>query len=145
MLVEHFIEPCALAELSKSRRNCKDFIREFSKPSPRVIAAYPKFKNLRRLARTAQATTASEQDIERLLELLKFIQDSHLVERQGLFNGALDVLENLKIEEDHYFNGIHLIADELNSSKFSHPTLSVQNFESGIDPLSHQVPMPNAR
>jgi len=142
MLIEHFIEPRALAELSKSRRNCRDFIKEFSKPSPRVISAFPKFKNLRKLARIAQSSTASDIEVDRLIELLKFIQDCHLVDRVGLYNGDIDPLENFKNEASHFFNGIHLISDEVNPTHLEHPFISIRQFEQGIEALEHQVGMP---
>ena len=42
MIYEHLIEPSLLAKLAQNRRNCKDFVRQFSEPSPKSDQQFPK-------------------------------------------------------------------------------------------------------
>ncbi|GAB3518572.1 hypothetical protein [Photobacterium alginatilyticum] len=142
MLVEHIIEPSALVELAKSARNCREFEREFSKPSPRVIGEYPKLKKFRRLALQSQSVDASEIEKARLEELLRFLSEKQRVERNSKFDGAITFIENLKKVEQDFFSGFHLLHNNVKECEFQANVLCVDQFEQGIEPLPNQIAMP---
>ncbi|MBW8190296.1 hypothetical protein K0504_04535 [Neiella marina] len=141
MLIEHLIEPEALVELAKSRRNCKDFEKEFSKPSPRVVSDFPKFKNLRRRTFGAQASDVSEHERMRLEELIRFIGEHSRVKRATEFNGNLTIQENFKLAEGCGFEGFCLLQNKVDGDELESTTIDVAQFEDGIESLEHQATM----
>lgn len=94
MLVEHLVEPEFLTEAVSSKRNYEDFLREFSRQSPRVVGKLQKFSKFRTKAILAQGEGASEDQQGMLIELLNFIEETCLVERTTGIDGGISFFEN---------------------------------------------------
>ena len=94
MLVEHLIEPDFLTNVVTSRRNYEDFLREFSRQSPRVVGQLQKFSKFRRKTLIAQGEQVSEDQQGMLIELLKFIEETCLVNRSSGIDGSISFFEN---------------------------------------------------
>ncbi|WP_192021466.1 hypothetical protein [Shewanella sp. WPAGA9] len=138
MIYEHFIEPSVLAELAKSKRNYKDFIKQFTEPSPRVISNYPKFKSFRKMAYNALPTTEAEITKLRLDELIAFIKESHRVVRDNEFSGERTWQENVISASEDCFADFAL-AQEIQPENFSGQVISLKDFEDGLDDLCGQA------
>lgn len=142
MIVEHIIDPFSLVELAKSPRNCKDFEREFTKPSPRVIGDFPKFKRLRRLSYDAQAHGVPDLEKKRLEALLDFVNESSKVNRETSYDGALSLENNILQVEKYCFEGIFFMSnDRLDQSLMCNKIYPI-NFEQGIQSLPTQILTP---
>jgi hypothetical protein len=94
MLVEHLVEPDFLLKVANSRRNYDDFIREFSRQSPRVVGQLQKFNKFRKKTLKAQDEQANEDQKGMLIELLNFIEETCLVKRTSGINGEVSFFEN---------------------------------------------------
>ncbi|WP_062564966.1 hypothetical protein [Pseudoalteromonas shioyasakiensis] len=94
MLVEHLVEPEFLTEVVTSRRNFNDFLREFSRQSPRVVGKLQKFSKFRRKTLQVQGEEVNEDQQTMLIELLQFIEETCLVNRNSGIDGNLSFLEN---------------------------------------------------
>ncbi len=94
MLVEHLVEPEFLTEVVTSRRNFNDFLREFSRQSPRVVGKLQKFSKFRRKTLQVQGEEVNEDQQTMLIELLQFIEENCLVNRNSGIDGNLSFLEN---------------------------------------------------
>lgn len=94
MLVEHLVEPEFLTEVVSSKRNYEDFLREFSRQSPRVVGKLQKFNKFRRKTLLAQGEEANEDEQGMLIELLNFIEETCLVDRNSGINGGISFFEN---------------------------------------------------
>jgi hypothetical protein len=94
MLVEHLVEPEFLTEVVSSRRNFNDFLREFSRQSPRVVGKLQKFSKFRKKALQVQGDAVNEDQQTMLIELLQFIEETCLVNRNSGIDGNLGFLEN---------------------------------------------------
>lgn len=139
MLVEHIIEPEFLVELAKSKRNCRDFVREFSKPSPRVIGDFPKFRRLRRAIFSRQAIDASELEKSRLDELVRMIDSSNHVCHSIVYNGEKPFIENLVDIESISNCHICLLKNAETTLPITSRILSVREFDEGISSLPYQI------
>ena len=94
MLVEHLVEPEFLTEVVSSKRNYEDFLREFSRQSPRVVGKLQKFNKFRRKTLLAQGEEANEDQQGMLIELLNFIEETCLVDRNSGIDGGISFFEN---------------------------------------------------
>ncbi|QDP01348.1 hypothetical protein [Thalassotalea sp. PS06] len=94
MLVEHLIEPEFLTQVVSSRRNFNDFLREFSRQSPRVVGKLQKFSKFRKKTLQVQGEAVNEDQQTMLIELLQFIEETCLVDRNSGIDGNLSFLEN---------------------------------------------------
>ncbi|WP_095499749.1 hypothetical protein [Paraferrimonas haliotis] len=138
MIYEHIIAPAVLAEIAKNRRNCNDFTKQFTLPSPRVISDFPKFKTFRRMVYRALPSDESEITKTRLDELLGFIMEAHRVERCGSFSGERSWSENALSTSENCFVDFALVEQaELNA--FSGEVINLRDIEDGLDDLSGQV------
>lgn len=142
MLVEHIIDPTFLVELVKSPRNCKDFRREFTKPSPRVIGKFPKFKNFRRLAFRAQPAEVSELEQHRLTEMINLIGEINGVQRDADFNGDLPFTQNLATIDNEVVAHKCLLKSEAEGEHLNADVISIDSFDAGIESIPHQRIVP---
>ena len=94
MLVEHFVEPDFLVNVANSRRNYEDFLREFSRQSPRVIGKLQKFSDFRTKTLLVQGDQATEDEHTMLLEILNFIEEKCLVDRDSGIDDSKNFFEN---------------------------------------------------
>lgn len=94
MLVEHLIEPDFLTKVADTKRNYEDFLREFSRQSPRVIGQLQKFGKFRRKTLSVQDNQANEDQKSMLIELLNFIEETCLVNRNSGIDGNLSFFDN---------------------------------------------------
>ena len=144
MLIEHLIEPEALVRFASTRRNFSDFMREFSKPCPRVIGNFMKFNKFKSTALKAQSTDAGEMAKTRLDELIQFIAQRAKVDRRSACNHALGWRKNAQqIAEQCKVD--YLLLDsawELSDCKASF--LYVDHFEQGIESLPCQILVPKS-
>lgn len=138
MIVEHFIDPLFLIEVAKSRRDCIDFYREFTKPSPRVVGAFPKLKRLRKLALSGQSDDVPDLEKLRLLELLKIISDTGIVKRNLEFDDTMLFQSNLQQAENYFFKGFHLLYEINEDIGLQSKRITYADFSGGLDPLVSQ-------
>jgi len=141
MLSEHIIEPDFLIKLAGNRRNCSDFKREFTKPSPRVIGLYPKMKKLRKLALVGQSDDASELEKTRLIELLSIIKDCSFI-RNSLFNSEIPFIDNISLLDVDPINHTCVLETENEDANIRAKVLTLLDFEQGITSLESQVLVP---
>ena len=94
MLVEHLIEPDFLTKVADTKRNYEDFLREFSRQSPRVIGQLQKFGKFRRKTLSVQNNQANEDQKSMLIELLNFIEETCLVNRNSGIDGNISFFDN---------------------------------------------------
>lgn len=94
MLMEHLVEPDFLTKVVGSRRNFNDFLREFSRQSPRVVGQLQKYSKFRRKTLAVQGELASEDQQGMLIELLNFIEETCLVKRNSGINGEVSFFDN---------------------------------------------------
>jgi hypothetical protein len=142
MLVEHIIDPIFLVELVKSPRNCKDFRREFTKPSPRVIGKFPKFKNFRRLAFRAQSRDVPELELQRLTEMINLIGEINGVNRTSAFNGEASFIQNLATIDNEVAAHKCLLKSAAEGENLNVDVISIDSFDAGIESISHQRVVP---
>lgn len=100
MLFECAIEPEVILAAARSRRDARDFVREFSIGQPNVISDYPAFKKLKSLLRTAIPTDLDDNDLLRLDELIAFMRDARRVQRSGGYDRAMPWANNIGVEAD---------------------------------------------
>jgi len=142
MLVEHLIEPQALVKLAESSRNCRDFTREFSKPSPRVVSNFPKFRKLKSVAFCAQDADVGDMEKRRLDELIQFVNEQVKVDRVAPFDGAIDYRDNMISAARQCPVDCILLASTENVPVGIDKVLSIEHFEQGITPLTNQQLVP---
>lgn len=138
MLAEHIIEPEFLIKIAESRRNFTDFIREFSRPSARVIGEFPLFRKFRTKTLQTQSVSVTEEEKNRLDELLQFILEAGRVSRKSNYNGELSYLENFKNAENDSPIDYFLLSSEEDYDNIKAKIITVNNFEQGIENLPTQ-------
>jgi hypothetical protein len=141
MLCEHIIEPQFLIELAKSRRNCKDFQREFTKPSPRVVGFFPKLKKFRKLVLKNQDLNVGELEKIRLIELLDIVKGSGF-DHEEEFNGSLPFMENLSSLDVEPVKHTCLLESVNDNKILKAKTITINDFEHGVNPLVSQILVP---
>ncbi|CAH6804171.1 conserved hypothetical protein [Vibrio chagasii] len=138
VLFEHFIEPEFLVGVAKTRRTYNDFLREFSRQSPRVISEYPKFKKFRNTTLKTQSPTVGEQERLRLTELVGFIQEQGMVERCCDFDADKPLFDNFVIANSNVQTDFVLLSVEGDDNPLDDKTISLESFEDGLEPLKNQ-------
>ncbi|MGS0679984.1 hypothetical protein ACVBIL_02365 [Shewanella sp. 125m-7] len=139
MLAEHFIDPEMMPYFSSSRRNYRDFLREFSKQSPRVVAELEAYKRFRSKALKAQSTMNSELEGTRLIELLEMIKEECLVSRGFTYSSENSVLENFMQAHSEYgaeFFMVRQMPDEIVTGV---NYISLESIEDGFVELPRQL------
>lgn len=100
MLYECAIDPESLYAASRSRRDFRDFVREFSIGQPIVISDYPQFKRYKSLIRRSIPSDLGDNDLSRLEELIAFIRDGLRVKRSAVYDRSESWNANLTNEAE---------------------------------------------
>jgi hypothetical protein len=138
MLVEHLIEPDFLTGVVASRRNYNDFLREFSRQSPRVVGQLQKFTKFRRKTLTTQSEQANEDQKGMLIELLNFIEETCLVERCSGIDGNLSFFENCVNAHQQFPSHVFCLNEHMEQRVEGVDILFSSDLNNGISSLSNQ-------
>jgi len=142
MIVEHLLEPELLIEIAKKPRNCKDFLREFTKPSPRVLVNFPKFKNFNKLTKQLSGNGLSDMHLTRLDELLRSLKEKEKIVFPMDFDGVKPIQQNFKDAEAFNFRGFHLLLNKDNPFNLARPIIDISDIEASLEPLDSQLNVP---
>jgi hypothetical protein len=142
MIVEHLLEPKLLIEIAKKPRNCKDFLREFTKPSPRVLVNFPKFKKLNKLTKRLSENGLSDMHLTRLDELLNSLKEKEKIAFPMNFDELKPVQQNFKDAESVNFKGFHLLLNKENPFDLARPIIDINDIEASIESLESQLNVP---
>jgi len=131
MLFEYAVSPDSLYEISKTRRDFSQFIKEFGIGKTKVISEFPKFKRYRKLAKVQFPKCDSDIHQARLEELITFFERNLKVQRFADYNGNLSWDANVNNEH------LRVPFDELlrESTNANVRSLSLNNFCGGTDDI----------
>jgi hypothetical protein len=138
MLVEHLVEPDFLIKVVDSRRNFEDFIREFSRQSPRVVGQLQKFNKFRRKTLNAQSELANEDQKGMLIELLNFIEETCLVKRISKINADVSFFEQCVNAHTEYPSHVFCLNDQIEQRIDGINILFSADLNDGIRSLQNQ-------
>jgi hypothetical protein len=139
MLMEHIIEPDFLLKLSENKRNCTDFVREFSRQSPRVISEFPKYSKFKSLVMRALPDDGDEIRRVRLESLLGFIAENGRVRRSTAYIGDKSLFENIK-ESIKTFSADYLVLESFKDCETADvKVITINDFTEGIPSIPNQA------
>jgi len=139
MLVEHIIEPEFLLELSTNKRNCTDFVREFSRQSPRVISEIRKFSRFKSQVLRALPDDGDEIRRIRLESLIGFISETGRIHRSTPYISEKSLFENIK-ESIKQISADYLILESLKDcGDCNVQVITLNDFNEGIPSLPNQA------
>jgi hypothetical protein len=138
MLVEHLVEPDFLTKVVDSKRNYEDFLREFSRQSPRVIGKLQKFSKFRSKTLLAQNEQASEDQQTMLIEILNFIEETCLVNRNSDINGEVSFFENCVNAHQQFPSHVFCLNEHMDQKVDGVDILFSSDLNDGIRSLSNQ-------
>lgn len=138
MLAEHFIEPEFLLKIASTRRNYKDFLREFSVQSPRVVGEVQKYNKFRSATLQAQPLAVAESEKGRLEELLNFIHEHCLVNRDFQYNTDDCVLDNFKAAHAQFNSDYFCLTQKPSEQLEGIQILCSTDVDDGFDEIPRQ-------
>jgi hypothetical protein len=138
MLVEHLVEPEFLVSVANSRRNYKDFMREFSRQSPRVIGKLQKFSDFRTKTLLFQCDQATEDEHTMLLEILNFIEEKCLVDRNSIIDDTRSFFENCVVAHQQCPSHVFCLNEKIVENVEGIKLFFSEDFNDGIQTIANQ-------